>query len=215
MKKLLMLLLSAVLLSSCADQKEKVRIACIGDSITEGMGLKCQSQTSYPYKLNQMLGNDYIVQNCGRSATTLQKQGDYSYWTVCDFMNALQLQPNIVIVALGTNDTKSHNWNRDRFKMDYQNLIDTLQSIPSKPEIVLVKPVPAFDTKWSINDSTLVNGVNPVIDELQVQYKLRVIDMHEAFLGDAANFVDSIHPNEIAAYKMAEIVCKEIKDIVK
>lgn len=215
MRKIFTILLGALLLVGCADKKEKVRIACIGDSITEGYGLRCQSQSSYPYKLNQMLGDNYIVQNCGRSATTLQKQGDYSYWTVCDFMNALQLQPNIVVIALGTNDTKTYNWNQERFKKDYQNLIDTIQSIPSKPQIILVKPVPAFETKWTINDSTLVNGVNPVIDELQVQYKLHVIDMHDAFLGEAENFVDSIHPNEIAVYKMAEMVYKEIKNIEK
>ena len=118
-------------------------------------------------------------------------------------------------VTVGTNDTKTYNWNQERFKKDYQNLIDTIQSIPSKPQIILVKPVPAFETKWTINDSTLVNGVNPVIDELQVQYKLHVIDMHDAFLGEAENFIDSIHPNEIAVYKMAEMVYKEIKNIEK
>ena len=75
MKKFSLLLLSILLLSSCSDKI--LRVACVGDSITEGYGLAVQSKTGYPVMLDSILGSKYSVLNSGRSATTLQKKGDF------------------------------------------------------------------------------------------------------------------------------------------
>lgn len=204
-------LLAGTLLASCADQKQQIRIACLGDSITEGYGLKTQSKTSYPAVLNSLLGDDYIVQNCGRGGATLQREDNNSIWSVNEFSNAISLQPNIVVIKLGTNDTKTICWNQTRFKTDYQALIDTLSSLKTKPRIILCKPVPAFDSSWTINDSIIKYGVIPVIDEIALRNKLEVIDLYDVMKADSSNFPDNIHPDEIGANKMAHIIYDQIK----
>lgn len=45
----IILVLSLILLLACA--KKEVKIACVGDSITEGYGLAWQSKTAYPVDL--------------------------------------------------------------------------------------------------------------------------------------------------------------------
>ena len=198
-----------LVLSSCTNKVTKV--ACVGDSITEGYGLAVQSKTGYPVVLNSIIGSKYTVLNSGRSATTLQKKGDFPYWICKEFSNVFAFSPNIIIIKLGTNDTKPYNWHADRYEKDYQALIDTFKTISTNPKIYLCLPVPVFKTKWGINDSTVVNGVIPIVEKLAKTNNLPVIDLYHQMLDQGANFPDSIHPNEHAVKVMASIIAKELE----
>lgn len=208
MKKIVVLsaVALALLLSSCA-----VKVACVGDSITEGAGLKKQSETGYPVVLNQLLGKHYQVMNLGRSATTMQKNGDFPYWICKEFTDVFVYKPQVIVIKMGTNDTKPQNWKLGDYEKDYQAMIDTFSTISPKPRILLCKPVPVFGTRWGINDSTLVNGVIPVVERLALKNHLTVIDLNSTMKDQAANFPDDIHPNEAGSAKMAAIVAKAIK----
>lgn len=209
MKNTISLFLGIMLLTACTQ--DPVRIACIGDSITEGATITVQSKYSYPVVLGNLLGPGYSVMNFGKSATTLQKSGDLPYRNTKEFSNVFAFQPDIVIIKLGTNDTKEQNWNAENFEKDYQALIDTLKSMPSSPEIILCIPVPVFQTQWGINDSTLVNGVIPVIKKTATNNKLKTIDLYHALKNEGACFPDHIHPNEAGAGKMASYIAGAIK----
>ena len=199
----------AVLAVSCS--KLPVKVACVGDSITEGARIKWQSKDAYPVILDSLLGTDYTVINCGRSAATLQKEGDLPYWRCNEFSNVFALSPDIIIIKLGTNDTKPQNWNPDRFESDYQAMIDTFKTIASHPKICVCIPVPVFKTRWGINDSTLTNGVIPIVKMIADKNHLETIDLYKPMLSMGAEFPDDIHPNEKGAFMMAEIVSKAIK----
>lgn len=206
MKKLIFIFSTFVFLaSSCV-----VKVACVGDSITEGAGLKSQSKFAYPVILDSILGSRFSVLNTGRSAATLQKKGDLPYWNCNEFSNVFVFKPKVIVIKLGTNDTKPYNWKLGDYEKDFQALIDTFRTIKSKPEIVLCKPVPVFKTRWGINDSTLVNGVIPVIERIAIKNNLRVIDLYSGLKENGANFPDDIHPNEAGTKKMAEIVAEAI-----
>ncbi|MBP1676445.1 MAG: putative O-antigen related protein [Bacteroidetes bacterium] len=183
-------LLLIFLVSSCA-----VKVACVGDSITEGAGISRQSRDGYPVVLNQLLGKRYAV-----------------YWNCNEFSNVFAFKPDIIVIKLGTNDTKPYNWKLADFEKDYQALIDTFSTLKSKPRILLCKPVPAFKTKWGINDSTVVNGVIPAVERLAVRNNLQVVDLYGGLKNDGADFPDDIHPNEKAAAKMAEIIARALKN---
>lgn len=198
-----------LILSSCASNI--TRVACVGDSITEGSGLKIQSKTGYPVVLDSILGPKYTVLNLGRSATTLQRKGDFPYWICKEFSDVFASNPNIIVIQLGTNDTKPFNWNAERYTKDYQALIDTFKTIKTNPKIYLCMPVPAFKTKWGINDSTIVHGVIPIVKNLAQENHLPVIDLYDQMKDQGANFPDSIHPNEHAAKVMAGIIAKELQ----
>lgn len=205
-KSFLLSALLMLLLSSCA-----IKVACVGDSITEGAGLKSQSKSAYPVILDSILGRRYSVLNAGRSAATLQKKGDLPYWNCNEFSNVFVFKPKIIVIKLGTNDTKPQNWKHGDYEKEFQALIDTFRTIKPTPEIILCKPVPVFKTRWGINDSTMVKGVFPVIENLALKNKLKIIDLYSGLKGAGANFPDDIHPNEAGAKKMAEIVAEGIK----
>jgi alpha-L-fucosidase 2 len=211
MKTFLWLGVICLVLSLSSCENKITRIACVGDSITEGYGLKIQSKTGYPVVLDSILGPKYTVLNLGRSATTLQKKGDFPYWICKEFSDVFAFNPNIIVIKLGTNDTKPYNWHADRYEKDYQALIDTFRSISTNPKIYLCLPVPVFKTKWGINDSTVVNGVIPIVEKLAKKNNLPVIDLYHQMMDQGANFPDSIHPNEHAAKVMAEIIAKKIE----
>lgn len=197
-----------LLMLSC--NKPKIKVACVGDSITEGYGLAIQSKTGYPVILDSILGSHYTVLNSGRSGATVQKQGNFPYWICKEFSNAFAFEPDIIIIKLGTNDTKPRNWNMEDFEKDYQALIDTFNTIASHPKLYLCQPVPVFKTVWGINDSTVINGIMPVVEKLAVKNSLPVIDLYHKMQGEGANFPDSIHPNESAVKVMAEIIARDI-----
>ena len=197
--------------TACSDN-ERITVACIGDSITEGHGITIQSEDGYPVVLNQILGNGYSVQNCGKSGTTMQKRADYPYWICKEFSNAMALNADIVVIKLGTNDTKPQNWNVDRFKADYQSLIDTLRSDGRNPQIFVCTPAPAFSHGWGINDSVIVAGVIPAVTDIAKTNNLTIIDLHTQLADKKEYFaVDGIHPDEAGAAYMAELIAKAIK----
>ncbi|MFD0835291.1 GDSL-type esterase/lipase family protein [Mariniflexile aquimaris] len=198
----------AFLTVSCSKQITK--IACIGDSITEGSGIRYQSKSSYPVMLDSILGAKYSVLNSGKSGTTLHKNGDFPFWNTKEFSNVMAFNPDIIIIKLGTNDSKGQNWKIGHFEADYQSLIDTLKVLNNNPKIFVCLPVPAFETVWGINDSTITKGVIPIVNRIAEKNKLPVIDLYEGLKNYSEYFPDKIHPNEKGAKIMAEIIAKEI-----
>jgi lysophospholipase L1-like esterase len=88
------------------------KIACVGDSITLGAGTSPDPAftNSYPAQLARMLGPDYLLRAFGVGGTTLLSKGDFPYITTSAFTESLQFTPDIVVIMLGTNDSKPWNW---------------------------------------------------------------------------------------------------------
>jgi alpha-L-fucosidase 2 len=205
------LTLAVIVLIGLSCSRE-IKVACIGDSITEGWGLTNQSTGAYPAVLNKILGPEFQVINCGRSGATLLKDGDLPFWSCKEFYDVFAFNPEIIVIMLGTNDTKPQNWDHGSFVRDYQALIDTFSVNLRKPDIYLCLPVPVFETTWGINDSVLTRGIFPVIQQLVLENKLKIIDLYHPLLDQRRNFPDNVHPNEKAAEKMAEIVAGVLKN---
>lgn len=124
MKIKLLFLLIILVLPPTTEGKEPTRVACIGNSITYGYGLKNRSEECYPAVLGIMLGENYTVENFGISARTLLNKGDHPYMQEKLFTEARAFRPDIVIIKLGTNDTKPHNWKYGKeFRKDLSALI--------------------------------------------------------------------------------------------
>lgn len=197
-------------MTSCS-KKDEIRIACIGDSITEGAGIHWQSRKSYPVQLDSILSKGYNVLNCGRSGATLLKKSNLPYWVCNEFYNVFAFEPNIIVIKLGTNDSKPFNWNEEAYLTDLQAMVDTLKTIPTRPEIYLCLPAPAFNHAWGISDSVIVAGVIPSIQKVAQNNNLTVIDLYTPLKEHVGFFPDSIHPNEEGARVMAEVVAGKIR----
>ena len=87
-----------------------------------------------------------------------------------------------------------------------QAMIDTLKALPSRPEIYLCSPIPAFKGSWTINDSVIVNGEIPVLQKLAKKNKCHYLDLHSQYTFSNMMLGDGIHPNAKGAEKLAGIV---------
>jgi|GEM_PF-1940752 acyl-CoA thioesterase-1 len=77
--RIICLLYLALFLFSTVELRASVKVACVGDSITQGFGL---GQLTYPIKLGQMLGEEYEVKNFGLSGRTLLRRGTIHTQTI-------------------------------------------------------------------------------------------------------------------------------------
>ena len=203
--------LTSWLRSFKAPRKDAVRVACIGNSITFGAGIKNRSRDSYPSVLARMLGDNYWVKNFGVSARTMLNKGDHPYMNEPAYKNALAFNPNIVVIKLGTNDSKSFNWKyKADFMKDAQTMIDAFKVLPSQPKIYLCYPSKAYLTGDGINDDIISKEIIPMIKKLAKKNNLSVIDLHTAMDGMPELFPDRIHPNEKGAQVMAKAVYQSI-----
>ncbi|MCR4604046.1 MAG: alpha/beta hydrolase fold domain-containing protein [Prevotella sp.] len=188
-----------------------IRVACIGNSITHGSAIDMQEQKGYPAQLQQMLGRNYVVKNYGVGARCMMNTSDHPYMKEQSWRDAKAFLPNIVLIKLGTNDSKDYQWNQQQYEQDYQAMIDTLSALPSKPTIYLCTPIRAFQDRWGITDEVIVNGVIPSIKKLAERNHLQVIDLHPVVDDRRLMTSDMIHPNANGARKMAETIREVIK----
>lgn len=91
MKKILLLF---VCLFVCwvLSAQQRIKVACVGNSITYGTGLSDRATQSYPVKLQKLLGERYEVENFGKPGRYLLKQGHRPYTRQEEYRKALDLQ---------------------------------------------------------------------------------------------------------------------------
>ena len=194
-------------------KEDAVRVACIGNSITDGYGIGMAPVKGYPAVLQKKLGDGYQVKNFGVSARTMMNKGDLPYMNELAWRDAQAYNPNIVVIKLGTNDSKTHNWKHgaDEYRQSMQAMIDTLKALPSKPKIYLCSPIPAYKDSWTISDSVIVNGEMPIIKKLAKKNKCQFIDLHTSYTYGDMMLKDGIHPNAKGSEKMANIIFEAIE----
>ena len=204
--------LTSWLRSFKVPHKDAIRVACIGNSITYGARIKNRDRDSYPAVLSRMLGEAYWVKNFGVSARTLLNKGDHPYMNEKAYQDALAFNPNIVVIKLGTNDSKSFNWKyKADFTKDLQTMVDAFKALPAQPKIYLCYPSKAYQTGDNINDDIISKQIIPMIKKVAKKNNLSVIDLHAAMDGMPQLFPDKIHPNEEGAKVMAKAVYQSLK----
>ncbi len=187
------------------------RLACVGDSITAGVGTFNGGIESYPSLLERMLPKPWEVRNFGVSGSTLLNQGDKPYQKERAFQEALTFKPEVVVIMLGTNDTKPQNWKfKDQFAADYRDLIGKFKALESHPAIFVCRPVPVpGQGNFGINEAGIVEII-PMADAVARGESAGVIDMHAAFEGRHDLLPDRVHPNSAGAELMARTVYKTL-----
>lgn len=154
MKKLLTALLAgaALTMATTAPAVAKVKVACVGNSITYGATIPDRERDSYPSQLARMLGPDYEVGNFGRSGATLMKRGHHPYNATKECADAKNFAGDIAVIHLGVNDTDPRDWPdfSDDFVNDYVELIDSLRARNPKVRVIIanISPVRTTHYRW-------------------------------------------------------------------
>jgi len=209
------LLLSVSLAASvCFAAQADTKVACVGNSLTYGYGLSSPYYESYPTRLDTLLGAGYEVTNFGVSGKTMIKAVNDAYWSQSAFASARAYLPAIVVIELGTNDSKDYIWPyyKQDFKADYASMIDTFRVLSSKPQVWVTLQPRANNATWNMYDTTIANQVNPAILAVAMQKAAPVIDLRTGMAGHPGWYQDdSVHPNAVGAKAMAGIISDMLK----
>lgn len=199
-----------IVLSAFECGTAKIKVACVGNSITFGALIPNRENNCYPAQLQAYLGDDYEVKNFGVSGSTLLSKGDYPYRTTREFQQSKEYNPDIVLIKLGTNDSKPQNRRFfDDFMADYQSMIDSYRNLSSKPKIILITPIRCFLPKGSEIDSAFISErIVPSVRQIAYINGLETLNLHNIF-GDKwiSHIVpDKIHPSSIGAGRIARAI---------
>ncbi len=189
---------------------EKIRVACVGDSITSGHPVA--RDKAYPAVLGELLGGGYEVRNFGHNSATLARTGNFPYWKMPGFQQATDFQPNIVIIALGTNDSKVEAWmDRKQFVPDLKDLVRHFRALPSRPKVHLAIPIPVNPERTrGITAEKVRDRVTPLIREVAAELETPLIDFYKPLADRLELLPDSIHPNEAGYRIMAQAAFEAI-----
>ncbi len=208
------LLLSLVLIlniSIWGQSKKITKVACIGNSITFGSGIKDKPLNSYPAQLARMLGESYDVRNFGFSGRTLLQKADYPFMKEKMFTDAIDWQPDVIVIMLGSNDSKPHNWKyKDDYEKDYLKMIESFDTLASKPEFYLAAPVPVYKECCKISDDVVRKEIYPLVQKIAKEKNLHFIDLYTPMTEMGDMFPDGVHPGAAGAGEMAKVIYEQL-----
>lgn len=186
----------SVMLEPAVDA-QTLRVACVGDSITEFSG--------YTAKLQEKLGFSYVVGNFGVSGSTASLDGKIAYMKQQAFLKAEHFGPELVVIMLGTNDANCEIANDTDLTSDYLQLIDAFRSLNSNPDIILVKSPPIYSDYSGYNNTFLTTNVIPTVSAVADNLNLTTVNIYDV-MKDPSYFKDGIHPNDEGADIIANTI---------
>lgn len=179
----------------------KIKVACVGNSVTYGYGLNERETESYPAQLQKLLGSTYDVGNFGLSGATLLSKGHRPYVLTEEYKRALAFNPDVVVIDLGLNDTDPRNWPnyQDDFISDYLRLIHSFHSENgSTPKIFVCRMTPIFNAHPRFKSGTRdwFWQIQQQIEQVAKAAQVSLIDLHTPLYAHPELFKDALHPDQ-------------------
>jgi lysophospholipase L1-like esterase len=224
------LLLLTLLASLAARAAEPIRVACLGDSITQGAKVNAATE-SYPAQLQQMLGAGFIVKNLGLGGASMWHGGKPNVFQ--EMPGATAFAPRIAIVMFGINDTRSRDvdyWSHfaPDFENDARKVLDTLLALPAKPAVLLCQPTANFADLPGMPDERKANVAERLPRLVEVRAKIAglakayaargvvLVDLHAATEKRPELFnVDGVHLTAAGYLLLAETLRPHIEAAAK
>ncbi len=192
----------------------KIKVSCVGNSITYGMRLDDRERESYPAQLQALLGDRYEVGNFGKSGATLLRHGHRPYFEQEEFRQAMDFAGDIVVIHLGINDTDPRNWPhfRDEFVGDYLALIDSLRSVNPKARFLIARmtPIGSHHARFISGTKTWHGQIQKEIETVADVAGAELIDFYEPLYRYPWMFPDAVHPDAEGAGILAKTVYQGI-----
>lgn len=202
-----------------ADFKKR-RVLCIGDSITYGSGvLRTRWKDTYPAILENKLGEEFQVLNYGIPGATLVADGDKPYSQV--FLQATRkTDPEMILLMLGTNDSKHQNWDAEKYEAALQRWVSELNSYSSKPKVFVMAPPAAFRVNhkpivYGIQDTVIRDEIFPAVKRQTALHATGFIDLYTPTQGRPELYTDGVHPNAHGNRILAQHIFDVLKEIIE
>lgn len=188
-----------------------IKVAFVGNSITEGPGR--DNPESFPLQVGRLLGDAYEVKNFGVSGRTLLKKGDFPYWNEPQFEEVNAYRPDVVLIKLGTNDSKPQNWaHKGEFVQDYLDLIAEFRDhMPKDGKVYVILPVPVTRVNFGITPDVMNNEQRLMLFEIIQKSGAEVIDLYTPLQDKPELLPDGVHPNKEGLNIMAGVITRRIR----
>ena len=212
MKRLLIPLLALLLAIPATAQK--IRVACVGDSITYGMTISDREHDSYPAQLQALLGDGYEVGNFGKSGATLLRRGHRPYMQQAEYQQALAFAGDIVVIHLGINDTDPRDWPvcGIDFVKDYLALVESLREANPQAQFYIARMTPLGASHYRLLTGNIPyhRHIQHAIETVARESGARLIDFYEPLIARPDLLPDAVHPNAEGAGILARTVYSAI-----
>lgn len=211
MKKILLCLFIVL---SATIHAQKIKVACVGNSVTYGHGIEDREKNSYPAQLQRMLGDGYEVVNFGKSGATLLRRGHRPYNEQEECKAALDFSADRVVIHLGLNDTDPRDWPnyRDDFTKDYLTLIDAFRQANPKCKIWICRltPISHRHPRFKSGTRDWYWQIQQNIEEIAALANTGLIDLQAGLYDRPDLLPDALHPTAEGAGIIARTVCQAL-----
>ncbi len=210
----------------------KLKVACVGDSITFGMGIR-MAENKYPEQLQKLLGDKFEVGRFGNSGKTAARVKDGVWYGLQpEHRQALDFKADLYVSNLGINDTNRGVWNTENVFADYAELIHAWRGPQNATIMLWTKLAPDFRSHdrepgfpgnvnpefnfrlVEMETSTRRPEMEAVCARLAKEMNCHSIDMYTPLAGHPEFTVgDGLHPNRDGAKIIAEETAKAIRKL--
>ena len=210
MRKKIVVLFVFIICATISSAQNKIKVACIGNSVTYGYLLPDREQNAYPFQLQRLLGEKYEVGNFGRSGATLLSKGHRPYIEQEEYKKALEFAADLVIIHLGLNDTDPRDWPnfRDDFVRDYINLIASFRKVNPECKIWICRlsPITSRHSRFRSGTRDWYGKIQQSIEIIAAYADVPIIDFEKDLYNHPDLLPDALHPNVEGANILAKTV---------
>ena len=199
-----------------SEPKEgQIKVACVGDSITYGHGIKNWPKNNYPVLLQNLLGDGYHVNSYGVSGRAVQDNSDQPYRALPHYEESVAYDADIIVFMMGSNDTKPENWfGEEAFRNALVDLLDDYTANGHNPKIFICTTPACFfveDSEGELTSHDLrpayADLIAGIVEDVAKELGYPVIDIHTLTAANSQWFVkDGVHPNNDGAAAIAQAV---------
>ena len=197
---------------------ERIRVTCVGDSLTYGSGvIKTREMDSYPAQLQKKLGTSHLVTNYGVRNATASADGDVPYVESAPYKKSLTSKPDIVLLMLGTNDSKTYNWDAASYEEGIRSLVQTYKGLDTNPTVYLMLSPYCYAldgsdiAEYQVQPKVVAGEISDIVKKVAKEEGVDVIDLYSVTVDKQERYRDGIH-FDAEGYK---IIADTIYNVIK
>jgi len=197
---------------------ERIRVTCVGDSLTYGSGvIKTREMDSYPAQLQKKLGTSHLVTNYGLRNATASVDGDVPYVESAPYKKSLASKPDIVLLMLGTNDSKTYNWDAASYEEGIRSLVQTYKGLDTNPTVYLMLSPYCYAldgsdiAEYQVQPKVVAGEISDIVKKVAKEEGVDVIDLYSVTADKQERYRDGIH-FDAEGYK---IIADTIYNVIK
>lgn len=188
-----------------------IKIATVGDSLTYGYGLENRLTDAYPSILLDLLGPHYQVSNYGMSGRSLLSTSDYPYLKEKNAQESLKSDADIVIIMIGSNDSRAAYWNKDQFKKEYREFVQAYVHLTSQPDVFVVSPPYVPTSRFGLNNDIVRDQLQEIISGIATELGVHYINLYPVTEGHLEYYSDGLHLTPLGNRVIAEEIFRALK----